>query len=58
MMLGPEDLVLMLNMGWSLLEIADHAGMHVKTVEQVIVAQVKAERLTAQFLFVANLSRP
>ena len=58
MMLGPEDLVLMLNMGWSLQEIADHAGMRVKTVEQVIVAQAKAERLTAQFLFIANVSRP
>jgi uncharacterized protein (DUF433 family) len=45
--ISPDDLVLMLNMGWSLQEIADHAGMNVKTVEQAIVAQVKTERLTA-----------
>jgi hypothetical protein len=54
--ISPDDLVLMLNTGWSLQEIADHVGMNVKTVEQVIVTQIKAERLTAQLLFVAGVS--
>lgn len=43
-----EDLVLMLNVGWSLQEIAAQAGMPVKTVERIIVAEVRRERLAAK----------
>jgi hypothetical protein len=43
-----EDFVLMLNMGWSLQDIATQAGMPVKTLERIIVAEVTRERLAAK----------
>jgi hypothetical protein len=43
-----EDFVLMLNMGWSLQDIAAQAGMPVKTVERIIIAEVRRERLAAK----------
>jgi hypothetical protein len=43
-----EDFVLMLNMGWSLQDIAAQAGMPVKTMERIIVAEVRRERLEAK----------
>lgn len=43
--MNPEDLVLMLNAGWSLEQIAAHAGTTVKDVEQIIVGELKLERL-------------
>lgn len=46
--MNPEDFVLMLNTGWSLQQIADYAGTTVKDVEQIIVGQMKLERLTEQ----------
>lgn len=46
--MNPEDLVLMLNAGWTLQQIADYAGTTVKDVEQIIVGQVKIERITEQ----------
>ena len=45
----PEDLVLMLNMGWSLQDLAALASVDVKAVEEMIVAQVQRERLEAGF---------
>jgi hypothetical protein len=44
----PEDFVLMLNMGWSLQDIAAHAKIDVKALEQMIVAQVQRERITSR----------
>jgi hypothetical protein len=44
----PEDLVIMLNMGWSLQDIATLAKIDVRAVEQIIVAQVQRERLDAE----------
>jgi hypothetical protein len=44
----PEDLVLMLNMGWSLQDIATLAKTDVRAVEQIIVAQVQRERRDAE----------
>ncbi len=44
----PEDLVLMLNMGWSLQDIATFAKIDVKAVEQIIVAQVERERVATR----------
>lgn len=38
----------MLNMGWSLQDIAMLAKTDVRAVEQIIVAQVQRERLTAK----------
>jgi hypothetical protein len=49
----PEDLILMFNMGWSLQAIADFTNMPVKTVQEIIVAQVKTERLTARLFSLA-----
>jgi hypothetical protein len=43
--MNPEDLVLMLNAGWSLEQIALYAGTGIKDVEQIIVGQMKLERL-------------
>jgi DNA-directed RNA polymerase specialized sigma24 family protein len=43
-----DSLVLMLNVGWSLQDIAAQAGMPVKTVERIIVAEVRRERLAAK----------
>lgn len=43
--MSPADMALMLNLGWTLQEIAAHSGVPVKMVEQAIVAHVKAERL-------------
>ena len=43
-----EEFVLMLNMGWSLRDITAQAGIPAKTVEQIIVAEVRRERLAAR----------
>jgi hypothetical protein len=43
-----EDFVLMLNMGWSLQDIAAQAGITVKSVQRLIVAEVRRERLAAR----------
>ena len=51
---NPEDMALMLNMGWSLNEIAGHVGIPVRTVERLIVAQVHRERITAYHYRTAN----
>lgn len=40
-----EDMVLMLNLGWSLEEIAKHYDLHVAVVKIMIVTHIKAERL-------------
>lgn len=45
-----EGMSLMLNVGWSLAEIAIHYDLPVAVVKLMIVAHVKAERLTAQLL--------
>jgi len=37
----------MLNMGWSLQDLAVLAKIDVKTIERIIVAQVRRERLEA-----------
>jgi hypothetical protein len=42
--MSAEDLVLMLNMGWSLQDIAQMAELPVRTVEKLIVTQVQRER--------------
>jgi hypothetical protein len=39
----------MLNMGWSLQDLAALASVDVKAVEKMIVAQVQRERLEAEF---------
>ena len=46
--LTPEDMVLMLNMGWSLPEIATHVGIPVCQVKRLIVAQVRQQRIIAK----------
>jgi hypothetical protein len=46
----PEDLVLMLNMGWGLQDLARLAGINVRDVEEIIVAQVRRERLNVESL--------
>lgn len=51
--MNAEDLVLMLNTGWSLQEIADYAQTSIKDVEQIIVGQVKIERITERELSLA-----
>lgn len=40
-----EDMVLMLNLGWSLTEIADHYGMPVAVVILMIRTHLQAERI-------------
>lgn len=42
---SPDDFVLMLNLGWSLQEIADQAGIPVVLVQQVIIARARLDRL-------------
>lgn len=46
----PEDFVLMLNMGWSLREIADQAHLSVREIERMIVSQVREERIIAKLV--------
>jgi hypothetical protein len=48
--ISPEDLLLMLNMGWSLQDLATLAKVHVTEVERIIVAQVRRERFAAESL--------
>ena len=45
-----EDMVLKLNMGWGLTQISEQSGIPVRTVEQMIVAQVRIERITERQL--------
>jgi hypothetical protein len=40
----------MLNMGWGLQDIATLAGIDVKVLEQIIVAEVQRERLATKLL--------
>lgn len=40
-----EDMVLMLNLGWSLQEIAIHYDLHIQVVKLMIVTHLKAERI-------------
>ena len=49
----PEDMVLMLNMGWNLPEIANQTGIPVKVVELLIVAQAHKERIIAKLISVS-----
>ena len=46
--MASEDLILMLNMGWSVQDIAMLAKIDVRTAEQIIVAQVHRDRLDAE----------
>lgn len=48
-----EDIVLMLNMGWSLPDIARYTGIPVKTVELLIVVQAHRERVNGKLSFSA-----
>lgn len=43
-----EDMVLMLNMGFSLSEVSEHTGVPVVLVVKLIVAHIKGERLKAR----------
>jgi hypothetical protein len=47
---GAEDMTLMLNLGWSLEEIAKHYDLHVKVAELMIVTHLKAERIRERLL--------
>jgi hypothetical protein len=40
----------MLNMGWGLQDLAALAGIDVRDIEEIIVAQVRRERLIAESL--------
>jgi hypothetical protein len=50
---NPEDLVLMLNLGWSLQEIADHTKIPIKILELIIVHQTHVEKVTERELSLA-----
>jgi hypothetical protein len=52
-----DDMVLMFNAGWSLVNIAAHFGMDVREVEQAIVKQVRDGRLICDFFFGLTPSR-
>ena len=43
-----EDMAMMLNMGFSLSEVAEHTGVPLALVVQLIVTHVKAERIKAR----------
>lgn len=43
--MSPDDFVLMLNLGWSLQEIATQAGIPEVLVQQAIVARNRLDRL-------------
>lgn len=43
-----EDMALMLNLGWSLTEIAAHFDLSVAIVKLMICAHLKTERLIAR----------
>jgi hypothetical protein len=45
-----EDMVLMLNLGWSLTEIAEHYAMPVAVVILMIRTHLQAERVMARLL--------
>jgi hypothetical protein len=45
-----DDLMLMLDSGWSLRDIAAHYNLPVAYVERLIVERIKAERLEAKRL--------
>lgn len=45
---GAEDMVLMLNLGWSLQEIADHYAMPVAVTILMIRTHLQAERIKAR----------
>jgi hypothetical protein len=45
-----DDLIVMLDTGWSLRDIAAHCNLPIAEVERLIVEQVRAERLEAKRL--------
>lgn len=48
--MNADSMVLMLNLGWSLQDIASHYDLHVVVVELMIVAHVRSERSRERLL--------